>query len=1026
MSIGISRLRISIVCVFLAAVFCVASQSLYAAGSGTIKAHIYDKATNDPLVGANMVVLNTNLGGSTNFDGLINIYGVPAGAQTVKISYIGYEAVTVQITIVEDVILEQEFRLSPQVIKGEEVLITAQARGQKEAINQQIASKTLINVVSSQKMKELPDANIAESIGRLPGVSLQRDAGEANAVVVRGMSPKYNAVTIEGVPMVSTNYSDRGIDLSLLSDDLVKAVEVSKTLRPDMDADALGGTVNLTLKSAEDGLKFDVRGFGGYTELDKSYKNYKLAGTVSNRFFDNKFGVLLQGNIEEKMLPSNQFNASYAVPQGAYNVVGADTSIYYNMSTSKATLTETKTTRKRYSASMILDYTTDLVDVKYYTVYDQKRDSTITRSNQSSFSNSQFLYQIFVNDTKTEQFTHSLQLLFKLGNTELPISLSYTRGDVRTPDGMQLDIYGYEDANFNPIKDLATHFTQPSILMDYLGVQQPRNSWLQNLYMLNTTLTDISYDLKADWKVPLRISDNLSGILSVGGKYHNIERTSDRFKASPSIQYGGGGNGRIDLINYLATTYPGFYSDPSAQTGVQASGLADPNYTGGNVLGYAIGPQYNVYQLISANNFFWSHFGPSTAINRYYVDGVSSYNQDYIDKENTTAGYIMAEVNIGNSLTIIPGVRYQQEKTDISAYHILVDPISPVGTTNTPRLFNNKRDNAYWYPSMNIKYKVNENIQVLGAVYRSASLPSFAEIAGITLMNPLGLYYPNGDHRQIQTGNPLLKPSTAMNYDIGASYFDNTVGFFTVNLFYKEITDLVYNMNNYEPYLTTPIIGAPTDMRDRLPGAEYFDSSFVKTLTGIISTNIPMNNPEKAFLRGVEFSWQTHMWYLPWVLNGIVLDLNVSFMSSNQLYPFFERVKTGGSVVRPIYSMVYNTRTGQLQDQPKAIYNAILGWDYAGFSSRFSLRYQQSTLTSLDTQYGVRDAYYDNVLLIDISLKQQILANFAVFANATNVNSHIDNYYLNYYNGNDGTSGRLPTSMQTYGMQAQLGFTYNY
>ena len=233
-------------------------------------------------------------------------------------------------------------------------------------------------------------------------------------------------------------------------------------------------------------------------------------------------------------------------------------------------------------------------------------------------------------------------------------------------------------------------------------------------------------------------------------------------------------------------------------------------------------------------------------------------------------------------------------------------------------------------------------------------------------------------------------------------------------------------MNNYEPYLTTPIVGAPTNLRDRLPGAAYFDSSFVRTLTGIISTNIPMNNPEKAFLRGIEFSWQTHMWYLPWVLNGIVLDLNISFMSSSQLYPYFERVKTGGTPLRPLYSMVYKTRAGQLQDQPKAIYNAILGWDYKGFSSRFSLRYQETTLTSLDTQYGVRDAFYDNVLLIDISIKQQILDNLSIFANATNVNSHIDNYYLNYYNGNDGTSGRLPTSSQTYGMQAQLGLSFNY
>ena len=123
---------------------------------------------------------------------------------------------------------------------------------------------------------------------------------------------------------------------------------------------------------------------------------------------------------------------------------------------------------------------------------------------------------------------------------------------------------------------------------------------------------------------------------------------------------------------------------------------------------------------------------------------------------------------------------------------------------------------------------------------------------------------------------------------------------------------------------------------------------------------------------------------------------------------------------------MYETRSGQLQDQPKATYNAILGWDDKGFSSRLSIRYQQVTLTGLDTQYSLRDAYYDNVLLVDISVKQQILSDLSIFANVTNVNSHIDNYYLNYYNGNNGTLGRLPTSEQTYGLNAQLGFSFNY
>jgi outer membrane receptor for ferrienterochelin and colicin len=107
-------------------------------------------------------------------------------------------------------------------------------------------------------------------------------------------------------------------------------------------------------------------------------------------------------------------------------------------------------------------------------------------------------------------------------------------------------------------------------------------------------------------------------------------------------------------------------------------------------------------------------------------------------------------------------------------------------------------------------------------------------------------------------------------------------------------------------------------------------------------------------------------------------------------------------------------------DQPKSIANAILGWDYMGFSTRVSFRYQQTTLTSLDSKFSLSDSYYDNFLLIDVSAKQQILDNLAVFANFTNLTSHIDDYYIN------GVIGQLPTRSQSYGLRGQFGVMYNY
>jgi TonB-dependent receptor len=978
------------------------SSSLF--GQVTLQGIVTDSLTQEPLIGASILVVGTSQGAATNFDGEYKIQNITEGNHKLRVSYVGYLTKIIDLPISGKKTIDLFIQMSTGKIEGKTIVVTAQAQGQLSAINEQLSSNKIINVVSAEKMKELPDANLAESIGRLPGVSLQRSNGEAEKVVVRGLSPKYNNVTIEGVPLQSTNYYDRSIDLSLIGDDLVKGVEVSKSLRPDMDPDALGGTVNLTLKTAQEGLHYDIRGNGGYNQLGKSYENYKFSGSVSNRFFDNMIGVQLQGNIEEKQLPSDQFSASYATPQ--YYKTASDSG--FNMNTSSATVTESKTTRHRYGVSLMLDYMSEFVDIKFLNVYDQKKDDVLSRGNTTNFTSNSFLNQVYVSKTKTEQRTHSLQALFKFWDTELPISLSYTKGEANNPFGQQYDfLESGGAAEIPPIPQSRLIYGQPSALMASMGVEDPVYTTLNQIYRITSNLTDNNYDAKIDWKIPFKLSDSFTGKVLVGGKYHETDRTSETTQLYYNVQYGGS----QDRRRFLVALFPYLNgADIGLQGGIEAKYFVDPNYNRTDILGYNIGHHYDAAKLTDMQ---------TTLIDRlaaqYYMSGSQCYTQDYKDKEKTVAGYLMGEFNVGSDLVVVPGIRFQQFKTDISAYHIEVNGSNQNGLQSVPVLTTVTRTNPYWFPSVNVKYKASENVQIISAVYRSVSLPSYGDISPMVVYNPSG-----NSTGKITTSNPFLKPSTAWNFDLGTSVFSNEIGLFSVNVFYKEITDLIYSMQNYLPYLPYQMVNAPSDILDRLPNRNYFDTTFARTYSAnTTSINIAMNNPDRAFIRGIELSWQTHLWYLPGVLNGIVLDLNVSFMSSSQYYPYFEQVQTGGTKLKPIYSLYYETRKGKMQDQPKAIYNAILGWDYLGFSSRFSLRYQQTTLTSLDTKYSIRDSYYDNVLLIDISLKQKIMDNLAVFVNATNINTHIDDYYLTIPAGT-----QLPTSKQTYGWNAQIGVSY--
>ncbi|HUI10117.1 MAG TPA: TonB-dependent receptor [Bacteroidota bacterium] len=979
-----------------------------AAATGSITGKVFDRASKDPLPGAIVQIQGTGLGASTDLDGRFALKNVPAGNQTLTVSYVGYDKASVQVAVPDGQNVEVNTSMVAHAVQGETIVVTGQAKGQMEAINQQLAANSIVNIVSTEKMKELPDANLAESIGRLPGISLVRNAGEADQVIVRGLAPKFNEVTIEGVPLSSTNYQDRSIDLSILSDDLVRGVEVSKTLRPDMDADALGGTVNLTLKTAEPGLHYNASGNGGYNNLRDTYKNYKFTGSVSDRYLDDRLGLIALGNIEEKQLPSDQFSGSY----GNLTFSQVANQFYYN--TVSATLTEQSQTRHRYGGAVILDYTTDVVDLRFFDVYDQKLDSVIQRTFADQFTQNSLNYNILAQRWRTEQWTHSFSAKFKFWGTELPLSVSYTRGIVSSPNQMQ---FNFIETNLNAIPAGQLIYGDPQTLMTMQGVMDPStaNSNLNDMLLTQQHLTDNSFDSRIDWKIPFRYSDLLSGTFSVGAKAHSVSRSSDQSQIHDYLLYGAGAGNRLDLIN----TFPFLAgSDPNRQAGIPANPFVDLSYTRNNILGYPIGPDFDVARLINMQTQYYFNL-PNQ--NRYWSNGPQDFDNNYVDNEHTAAAYVMGEFNVGENLTIVPGARYQDEITEIRAYHVQLNGSNQNGLTGQPPvLVESRRNNSYWFPSVNAKYRATDNIQVIGAAYKSLSLPSFTEIT------PL-IDYSMGA-TTLTLGNPLLRPSTAWNYDLGISYSSNDVGLVTLNFFYKEISDLIYAMQNFYPFYPYPIDTAPADFYDRVPGPNsgYFDATWAaQTQTTKATAAIPMNDPQKAYLRGVEIAWQTHLWYLPGLLSGIVLDVNAAYMSSAQEYPSF-LVKNLGTAFRPNIHLFYQTTESPLQDQPRATYNAILGWDYMGFSSRFSVRYQQKTISGIDTYLGLLNPYTDNVSLVDIALKQQIIGGLAAFANATNVNGHIDSYYYDHPGILTYAPGQLPTSKETYGWALRVGLTYNY
>ena len=301
--------RILRCCLVLLFPFLVTSEAS-AQNVGTIEGTVKDMQTGDALPGANILLVGTGLGAPTNIDGKYVIRNVPFGSYTARVSYVGYQNATATIRVEQAGTVKQDFRLQAVAVEGETIVVTAQAMGQNAAINQQLSSMPVMNVVSAAKIQELPDANAAESVSRLPGVSLIRTGGEGSQVVIRGLSPQYNQVTIDGVELPSDvssnnnivsgdagaqegtlgNLGDRAEDLSMISSTMLNSIEVIKAITPDMDAAVLGGVVNFGMRKAargETGLEvgnlwlphFELRSQGGYNQLKNTRTEFNLVGS---------------------------------------------------------------------------------------------------------------------------------------------------------------------------------------------------------------------------------------------------------------------------------------------------------------------------------------------------------------------------------------------------------------------------------------------------------------------------------------------------------------------------------------------------------------------------------------------------------------------------------------------------------------------------------------------------------------------------------------------------------------------------
>src|SRR5262249_22721770 len=228
----------------------------------------------------------------TDREGFFTVTKLAPGAYRVEVSYLGFATDAKEVTVTAGQLARADFKLAPAKV-SEDVLVTAsRSRGEAEALEERKNSINIVNVLPEEVITSLPNANLADAIGRLPSVSLERDEGEGKFVQVRGLESQFTNVTINGVHIPSVSGSNEGfgrqIKLDAFPSDLVGTVVLRKTLSADQDGDAIGGSVNIINRIPSDQQYFSLGAEGGYAPLQGGRWRYNVDGTYSNRFGEDK------------------------------------------------------------------------------------------------------------------------------------------------------------------------------------------------------------------------------------------------------------------------------------------------------------------------------------------------------------------------------------------------------------------------------------------------------------------------------------------------------------------------------------------------------------------------------------------------------------------------------------------------------------------------------------------------------------------------------------------------------------------
>jgi TonB-dependent receptor len=798
----------------------------YAQGNGVISGKITDKDNNFSLPGATVRFTGSNRYTVSNQIGDYEFLNIPAGSYQVEVLYIGYQPVSQDITVEAGKTTVVNFVIGTNSENLNEVVVVGdRLRGQARALNQQKNNQNITNVISSDQVGRFPDANIGDALKRVPGITMQNDQGEARNIIIRGLAPALNSVTINGDRIPSAEGDNRNVQMDLIPSDMIATMEVNKTLTPDMDGDAIGGSVNLITRAAPNSERISATLAGGYAPIREN-PIYTAGLVYGNRYLNNKLGVVVSASYNNNDFGSDNVEAVWVNDDAGNTYVEEMDIRKYDVQ------------RIRRSAAVAFDYKFNENNTIYGNAMYNWRDD---RENRFRTTYDDIEANYAADGTTITGFTGRVKRETKGGvdnsrnksrRLEDQRVQNYSlRGEHLLTPGLDMDWQmNYAKAREYRPGERYIEFEQEGLdftqnvadpKRPFIGTTgEDANSFAQSALTENRDDTSESeFGAKINFRFPLSVIDGQKGRLRTGARL----RIKDKDRNNIFYSYEPVGD---------------------APTLAQVS----TSYFGGN--GFNPGSKY-VPGLFASANYLGNLDLNNTSLFSSELDPSEYLAVNYKAKENIYAGYVRWDQDLTTKLSMILGVRVENTNIDYTGNRVLDEEELEGTITNT-----NSYTNVL--PNLQFKYNATDDLVLRAAFTTALARPDYYALA--PYVNNIAA------DSEIIAGNPDLKATYSYNYDFMAENYFKSVGLISAGAFYKRLNDFIYTYANNQ-YSAADFSADFPDQANPVPAGEEWN--FLQSRNG-----------ENVDVYGFEVAFQRQLDFLPGFLKHFGIYTNYTYTKS--------------------------------------------------------------------------------------------------------------------------------------------------